>query len=317
MTEFGAGSGDCWKIGHFRDEDIKSGYDARRAITDEIIGSIEIKGNAGIMLYGRPYYGKSIILKRIMFELIDKGYVIVFDEGIRATIPQLLIQLLNRITEKFPKVVVIADDAHDRGSEAIFEVLNYFAAKEKSEKIVKFLFGAREEEFKIAREALERKKAAEVDIALRKTHQIRIGFNLEDAVLFLKKANIVSMSRELSEHEVKVMSDFAEVGYKATIGDPFLFTLGVMSLVSGKDMSTPPEFLSRDLNEKIAILEKDEKLFKTALLCSFMGMFGIPLITSVLESNCVYRYHLKSLAQKRFLLQNGEYKTRQDMKIGY
>jgi hypothetical protein len=128
MTEFGAGNRDCWRIGYFRDEDIKSGYDARRPITDEIISSIEINGNTGTMLYGKPYYGKSVILKRIMFELIDKGYVVVFGEGIRAAAPQLLIQLLNRIIEKFPKVLVIADDVHNRGSEVIFEVLNYFAA---------------------------------------------------------------------------------------------------------------------------------------------------------------------------------------------
>jgi ABC-type cobalamin/Fe3+-siderophores transport system ATPase subunit len=79
MTEFDNGSRDCWKEGYFRDEDIKSGYDVRRPITDNIIASLE--NNIGTIVYGKPYYGKSTILKRIMFELIDKGYAVVFSDG--------------------------------------------------------------------------------------------------------------------------------------------------------------------------------------------------------------------------------------------
>jgi hypothetical protein len=103
MTEFGRGSKDCWKLGFFRDEDIKSGYDARRPITADIITSIE--NNVGTIVYGKPYYGKSIILKRIMFEMIDNGYAIVYGNGIQKAQPRLIIQLLNRITATFPKVL--------------------------------------------------------------------------------------------------------------------------------------------------------------------------------------------------------------------
>ena len=160
MTEFGVGGMDCWKIGYFRDEDIKSGYDARRPITDDVIASIDSNDNdTGTILYGKPYDGKSTILKRIMFEMIDKGYAVVFGDGIRAADAQLLIQLLNRVSDKFPKVLVIADNVHRRGSEVIFEAFNYFARKQNAEKFIKFLFGAREDEFKTAREALEREKA--------------------------------------------------------------------------------------------------------------------------------------------------------------
>ena len=166
------GSKDCWKIGYFRDEDIKSGYDVRRPITDDIIASIYSNDNMGTILYGKPYHGKSVILKRIMFEMIDKGYAVVFGDGIEVD-AQLLIQLLNRVTEKFPKVLVIADNIHRRGSEVLFKAFNYFARKQKPGKnIIKFLFGAREDEFKTAKEALEREKAAEIDVALRSIYQI-------------------------------------------------------------------------------------------------------------------------------------------------
>jgi tetratricopeptide (TPR) repeat protein len=44
-----------------------------------------------------------------------------------------------------------------------------------------------------------------------------------------------------------------------------------------------------------------------------MGMFGIPLLAAVLESNCIYKNHVKSLAAKGFLFQNGEYKIRHEL----
>ena len=104
----------------------------------------------------------------------------------------------------------------------------------------------------------------------------------------------------------------SEMAYKVTGGDPFMFILGLMAFVSGKDTTAPMDFLFRDLNEKITSLAEEDRLLKAALLCSFMGMFGIPLITGVLESNHLYRNHLKSLVSKDFLFQNGEYKTRHE-----
>jgi hypothetical protein len=167
--------------------------------------------------------------------------------------------LLNRLTDRFPKILVIADNVHRRGSDAFFVTFNYFARQDKSEKIIKFLFGAREEEFKTAKEGLEREKAAEIDVALRRIHQVRIDFSFEDAILFLKKANAISDQKEMSEQEIKIMSD---IGYKATGGDPFMFILGLMAYVSGKDTAPRMDFLSRDLNEKIGSLAEDERLLK-------------------------------------------------------
>jgi hypothetical protein len=84
----------------------------------------------------------------------------------------------------------------------------------------------------------------------------------------------------------------ARIGYSVTGGDPFMFVLGLMAFVS-EDTADPMNYLHRDLNEKIISLQEDEKLLKSALLCSFMGMYGIPLVKLVLESNHIYRNHLK------------------------
>ena len=70
LTNIRAGSRDCWKEGYFTIEDVKSGYDARRPITDDILASIE--GNLGTIIYAGPYEGKSVILKRLALEEIKR-----------------------------------------------------------------------------------------------------------------------------------------------------------------------------------------------------------------------------------------------------
>jgi hypothetical protein len=162
---------------------------------------------------------------------------------------------------------------------------------------------------------LEREKAAEIDVALRNIHQIKIDFSLEDAVLFLKKAITVALSRELSDQHEKDIPKFAKTRYDLARGDPFMFVYGLMAIISGNDTAAPMDFLTRDLDEKIRSLVEDEMLLKAALLCSFMGMFGIPLVSNVLEANHFYRNHLKALVAKGFLFQNGEYKTRHELWI--
>jgi tetratricopeptide (TPR) repeat protein len=312
-TEFGIGSRDCWKDGFFRDEDIKSGYDARRPITDKIITSIVYCSRIGTMVYGKPYYGKTLILKRIMLELIDNGYAVVYGNGIQAQ-AQLIIQLLNGLTDRFPKVLVIADNVHRTGSEALFEAFNYFVRKKKSENIIRFLFAAREEEFKSAKEALEeREKAAEIDVALRNIYICRIDFSLEDAVLFSQKASIVTLSRPLSDENAKLV---AKTRYDLARGDPFMFAYVLIAIISGNETSAPRDFLARDLDEKIVSLKEDEMLLKAALLCSFLGMFGIPIMADVLYANNIYINHLNALVAKGFLFQNGPgYETRHDLWI--
>ena len=54
--KFNPGKKNCWVTGIFTDREIKSGYDARRPITEEIIDSIE--KNHGTIIYGEPYTEK-------------------------------------------------------------------------------------------------------------------------------------------------------------------------------------------------------------------------------------------------------------------
>ena len=131
------GSRKCWERGYFFDEDVRSGFDARRPIiTDNIIESIE--NNDGTILFGDAYYGKSVILRRVMFEEIERGYMVVFGDNIEAN-PNQLVELLNRISKDYPKILFIADNVHRTAGEVIFAAFNRIEPGK-----IRFLFGARE-----------------------------------------------------------------------------------------------------------------------------------------------------------------------------
>lgn len=120
------GNGDkcCWKSGFFSEREIKSNYDVRRTITDTILESIE--ENFGTMLYGRPYDGKTILLKRIMLEEIQKQeYVVLFCDKVVANEVHIK-NMLAQITQQFPKLLIIIDNAHSSGAEEIYKVYNHF-----------------------------------------------------------------------------------------------------------------------------------------------------------------------------------------------
>jgi ABC-type multidrug transport system fused ATPase/permease subunit len=69
LTRFAKGNENCWKDVHFTVREIRSAYDARRPATNDIINSID--QNTGTILYGDSGSGKSMLLKRVMFEEID------------------------------------------------------------------------------------------------------------------------------------------------------------------------------------------------------------------------------------------------------
>jgi hypothetical protein len=49
-TDFSGGNSDCWQIGSFRDQDIKSGYDAKRDINEKIIEHLKNHNKKGTII---------------------------------------------------------------------------------------------------------------------------------------------------------------------------------------------------------------------------------------------------------------------------
>jgi tetratricopeptide (TPR) repeat protein len=230
-SKFKPGNIDCWKDGEFTDRDIKSGYDARRPVTDEIIDSVE--KNPGTIIYGDPYAGKSILLKRITFELIQKDYVVLYGDNIEAK-AYLLQELLTSIAESYEKIVFIVDNVHKSASESVFQVFNNIEAGK-----VRFLFSAREKQ-------LDENRRRETQVALSDIPteaQFRIEFDIDYAILLFTKAIEVTSQIDPKPEEIEYATrlyDYSKGDQSKrdqskrdqSKGDPLMYNLGLRLYLS-------------------------------------------------------------------------------------
>lgn len=309
FTEFPGGNRDCWKLGHFREEDIKNDYDARRPITNTILNSIE--ENVGTILYGKSHYGKSVILKRVMFEEIQNGSAVIFIDSVDGNAYSITKLIKNISTYKFPKLILIADNVHRAGNEKIFQVFNNISAAMLGR--IRFLFASRDNEFNKTRELLDPDESREVRTAINKMNQVNLNFSVIDAKILLEKALFVTKEITLAEKKVK---EIAKAFYEASSGDPLMFTCLLTQYLNNGNEDIPTksyvDCLEIDFNEKQSSLDKNESLWKPALCCTIMGAFGISLSSNLLQNCQIYLHDLISLTGLSFLFLNGSYKVRHE-----
>jgi len=309
LAMMGDGNKDCWKEGRFTIEDVKNGYDVRRSKTDEIINSID--KNVGTILFGESYSGKSTILGRVILEkVVENGYAVVHGEGMKAE-ASLLRGLLENITSRFTRVLVIADNVHKRGSEELFKVFNkYYNVKNDTDtdNRIRFLFAARKTEFDISKNALEPNDKKEINHSLSHMEKIRLSFEEQDAILFLRKALSVSnREKNISEEEIERE---AKRRYESSKHDLFMFIYAVQEYIGGDKIYV--HFFEDDMEQKINSISENIVLERPSLLCSFMGMCGIELSNELMD-NCGIYFDIRNLlVRKGFLFQNGKYRVRHE-----
>lgn len=335
-TKIGNGDKNCWKLGYFSEREIKSNYDVRRPITDQILESIE--DNFGTMLYGRPYDGKSTLLKRIMLEEIEnEGYVVIFCDKVVANKIHIK-NMLTRIAQQFPKILVIVDNAHSSGTEEVFKVYNHFQSIYNSIGVdsidnntmvttaMRFLFASRIEEMKQFKEFLKSDDKRELVYA--QSHMkgpIEIGFDLEDSIHFVRKAlettNKENMRSSADDDPNIAIERIATEIFNISHEDPLMFGCHLRSLISQikkqeknvnlDDIMRSIIFLDcigEDSKEKKTFLDScnDNELYRAALLCVLMGSFDIALYREKLQNCGVYKKNLTKLAQNYFLIETND-----------
>jgi tetratricopeptide (TPR) repeat protein len=288
---------------------VKNGYDVRRSKTDEIINSID--KNVGTILFGESYSGKSTILGRVILEeVVENGYAVVHGEGMKAE-ASLLRGLLENITSRFTRVLVIADNVHKRGSEELFKVFNkYYNVKNDTDtdNRIRFLFAARKTEFDIFKNTLEPNDKKEINHSLSHMEKIRLSFEEQDAILFLRKALSVSnREKNISEEEIERE---AKRRYESSKHDLFMFIYAVQEYIGGDKIYV--HFFEDDMEQKINSISENIVLERPSLLCSFMGMCGIELSNELMD-NCGIYFDIRNLlVRKGFLFQNGKYRVRHE-----
>jgi len=341
-TMIGNGDTSCWESGFFTEREIKSNYDVRRHITDTILESID--ENFGTMVHGRPYDGKTILLKRIMLEEIQKEeYVVLHCDKVVAN--QVYIKnLLTRITQQFPKILVIIDNAHSSGTEEMYKVYNYFLAlynnkhsdntnntnpttPAMSSSSIRFLFAARTEEINqfTSSSLLRIDDKRELEYALSHMHgPIEIRLNLDDASRFVQKALEIGNDQDQSSSRLVypngVKTNIAKKLIDRSNDDPLMFGCYIRSLISavvtskdGRDFDVDDitkginfvNCLNEDFEGKKIFIDSDQEIRRAAIACSIIGSFDIPLSKERLRACCdVHNKHLEKLAQGHFLKKN-------------
>jgi tetratricopeptide (TPR) repeat protein len=295
LSPFGVGDRNCWKDGYFSDADIKNGYDARRPVTDDIIKSIE--ENEGTIIYGDPYVGKSILVKRVIFEMVNnEGYVVIYASdasGVNESKVFNIKDLLNSLSEVHPKILFVADDAHRATNELFFKIFDEIYGMTDT-KNIRFLFAGRERQ-------LDKEKAP-ITRALRKIPDKaihHIHFSEDDALLFFYQALKVTYQEFMPEvvptDLTNALTNSMKTIYEQVGGDPFMFNLegidlallAIEYILNGKNPQEliPTGLASRkfkNLIKKIDDIEREEgihnnELWMATLISAIMGIVNIPL----------------------------------------
>jgi hypothetical protein len=191
-----------------------------------------------------------------MFEMADKGYAVIYSSVAAAESNAYQIKdLLISLSKTHAKILFIADDAHKAANESFFRIFNelYDITPEKS---IRFLFAARERQLDKEKPVITRALKFPVEA------QFRIGFSLDDAILFLQQAFKVTYGRLFAEPDViKKVTDLGKFLYKVSIGDPFMFSLGIKYALEnrGQKGQTLANLVSKEMRALITKIEEIEK----------------------------------------------------------
>lgn len=303
LTDFKKGNSNCWKEGYFTEEDIKSNYDVKRSVIDAIQETIKNKkdNKIGTLIIGDGYFGKTVLLKRIMFEMIKDNYCVIFGENIKAQKHQIE-SVLNGIAANYEKILVIIDDVHKEYNEVIFSVSN-----SNLNTNISFLFSCRDRE-------LNRQKP-DIFRALKYLDNIYLKFQVEDAQAYIQKAaNIFDLPLDTNHIYTQ-----GKVLYDMSNGDPFIFNCFVRSIISNKSEMIPAHLeisinamrncVCDEIKKQIKILEDQKHLWKPFVLLSILGMFRIPVTSNSTIVECleIPVYHLEYLVEHGLIRKEKEY----------
>jgi tetratricopeptide (TPR) repeat protein len=283
-TTFKAGSSESWKLGFFTFGDIHDDYDARNPIIDELISSIET--HSGTFLFGKSHTGKSTIVKRIIIEEIERGYIILNISDTKANANQLN-NLFSSFSEKYKRILVIADN---NSNLEIFKSYNIVTNNK-----IKFLFTSIREEFEALKELLYRDESTELEVTFSEFNVINLRFEKSDAQRYIEK------SFKIFRLQHPNCSMLAEELYNRSEKDPLMFSYALIHILTSGKVESPSgpaiQYLQKHFNEVRKKLKEDPSATGSAIFCLFLGMLGFKINMDLLEKCNIYSDDLVKLKQ--------------------
>jgi len=321
------GRNDCWLTGIFTKREINSHFDARRSVVNEIIHSLE--NNFGTIVLGKGFTGKSKLALRIINELIlYENHVVLFTDDVSEEILPNLKPFIDNLLEKYPKLLVVIDDAHKIGIEKIMYLYNQLYESQKTELYsrLRFLFFAKHREFDTLKDTISNSRfQAEFRIAVHDLKKITIPeFDIEEATIFINK------SLEITYPNVKF--DYVEIVSKYLFNKSnknlqvFLcnlrqvlgtirsrqthLTKTLPYILLNKDKTEFTDCMQEQIEKKLPLLKTSltEQELDTFFKILFSRLFGIKLNEYYLEKLSIFRHHLSKLSEMDLIsLDTNEY----------
>ena len=301
------GNPQCWADAYFKDEDIWGGMDARRPIVDELLNSLESK--EGVIILDDSFKGKTLILKRVSIELVNKNNIVLFIKEVGAN-SNVICQLIHSILEATDSdLYLVADDVHRSGNEEIFTAINNLNLSYLGRFC--YLVAARKQEFENQKNNFDWDYFVEFERFVSKSRNKSLEFNQADAVLIFQHAIKVSKIVTYGNDEiVKIGQDI----YLDSRGDFFMFIYGIMYFLAGYTISNTEKshekFIEFHIRQKLKLLNWSDKI--VAVKLALLGMFGIELYDEVLKMDNIKTDILESLKNKGVLIKEDKFRFRHE-----
>jgi len=316
----------CWINGKIEQGEINFCYDAKRPILHSISQSIE--DYFGTLILSKPYFGKSTILKRIIYEKYTlEGYFVVFTDEVFENSAKIE-NVIETLISEYPKILIVIDDAHQKGIEAILRIYDQYLMKFNSNllsSVLKFLFSARTEEFTHLKFHLNLTEMKYYDsfMDLPSTNKIEIDFSDSDGLLFFRKGFEVTFpeltSNSSSQHELnKIALDYVKRSKENNSVNPLILicnlrhflTFVQKNLKDNKCFNhvgiTEIEVFSKclenhftDKQKRLDDFNPEEK--RATILCTLMNCFNISFSLEILKKCNVYTDITEKLYQNNFI----------------
>jgi hypothetical protein len=287
--QVGSADINCWKRGVFELADISQGYDGRRPICNKVIKSIH--ENIGTIINGGPYVGKSVLLKRIIYEMTNNGYSVFYVDD-SSIDPSSLLEFIKRINNWniLQRILIIADDIHQMNNYNIFKTFNHFFRLGTSN--IRFLLAGDMSKIKKTKALLEHDKNSEIDYALSTMHEIYMELKLNDAKIFINKLKQLGLiPRKVNANTV------SQTYYTRSRGNPLIFMDHIRWLISGGKGDYKHPTLNYDFIMKNHIIEKNKQLMKAAIYSTFLSSFGIHPSVDILKRCGIYMSSINRIVE--------------------
>ena len=137
---------EAWRNGFpFGIESIKANKEFRRI---ELIKQItdQLNKNRNLIIVGESGSSKSTILMEIICNYVDRGHIVLYNEGTELVNYEMLIELIESLLTSGAKVLVSMDNVHSVGTAPIFRVMDQLSHFELREN-VRFLLTARHPDY--------------------------------------------------------------------------------------------------------------------------------------------------------------------------